>query len=62
MELCQHVLDGKEMPTDWKIIVVVPVFKGKEDVMNYGSYRGGKSLKHTLKVLERCWRGKYEQW
>ena len=27
MELCQRVLDGREMPDEWKTSVVVPIFK-----------------------------------
>ena len=38
-ELCQRVLDGKEMPDEWKTSVFVPVVKGKGDVMICRSYR-----------------------
>ena len=34
MELCHRVLDGREMPDEWKTSVVVPIFKGKGDVMS----------------------------
>ena len=37
MELCQHVLDGGGMPDEWKTSVIVPIFKGKGDVMSCGS-------------------------
>ena len=30
VELGQGVLDGRGMPKEWKISVVVPIFKGKE--------------------------------
>ena len=33
-QLCQRVLDGKSMPEEWKTSVVVPIFKGKGDVMD----------------------------
>ena len=39
MELCQRVLDGRGMPNEWKTSVIVPIFKGKGDVMSCGSYR-----------------------
>ena len=29
VELCQGVLDGRGMPDDWALSVVVPIFKGK---------------------------------
>ena len=38
--LCQIVLDGEGMPEEWKTSVVVPIFKGKGDVMDCGAYRG----------------------
>ena len=53
VELCQQVLEGKGMPADWGLSVVVPIFKGKGDVMNCGSYRGVKLLEHGMKVVER---------
>ena len=34
LQLWQRVLDGKGIPNEWKISVVVPIFKGKGDVMN----------------------------
>ena len=34
LQLCQRVLDGKGIPDEWKTSVVVPIFKGKGDVMN----------------------------
>ena len=48
MELCQRLLDGREMPDGWKTNVIVPIFKGKSDVMSCGSYREVKLLEHAL--------------
>ena len=45
-KLCQRELDGKGVPEEWKTSVVVPIFKGKGDVMDCGAYR-------ALKLLER---------
>ena len=53
MELCQRVLDGRGMPDEWKTNVIVPIFKGKGDVMSCGSYRGAKLLEHAMKIVER---------
>ena len=39
LQLCQRAFDGKGIPDEWKTSVVVPVFKGKGDVMNCGSCR-----------------------
>ena len=53
MELCQCVLDGRGMPDEWKTSVIVPIFKGKSDMMSCGSYRGVKLLEHAIKIVER---------
>ena len=53
MELCQRVLDDRGMPDEWKTSVIVPIFKGKGDVMSCGSYRGVKLLEHARKIVER---------
>ena len=50
--LCQRVFDGKGMPEEWKTSVVVPIFKGKGDVMDCGTYRV-KLLEHAMKIVER---------
>ena len=52
-KLCQGVLDRKGMPEEWKTSVVVPIFKGKGDVMDCGAYRGVKLLEHAMKIVER---------
>ena len=52
MELCQPVLDERGMPDEWKASVIVPIFKGKGDVMSCGSYRGVKLLEHAMKIVE----------
>ena len=53
MELCQRVLDGRGMPDEWKTSVIVPIFKGKGDVMSCGSYRRVKLPEHAMKIVER---------
>ena len=53
LQFCQRVLDGKGIPNEWKTSVVVPIFKGKEDVMNCGLYRGVKLLEQGMKIIER---------
>ena len=52
-KLCQSVLDGEGMPDEWKTSVVIPIFKGKGDVMDCGAYRGVKLLEHSMKIVER---------
>ena len=52
-ELCQGVLDGRGMPDEWALSVVVPIFKGKEDAMSCGAYRGVRLLGHAMKIVEK---------
>ena len=57
MKFCQRVLDGKGMLEDWKTSVMVPIYKGKEDVTNCGVCRGVKLLEQGINtgksVLEK---------
>ena len=41
------------MPLDWRDSVLVPLYKGKGDVRECGSYRGVKLFEPAVKVLER---------
>ena len=52
MELCQQVLDGRGMPEEWKMSVVIPIFKGKGDVISCEAYRGVTLLEHAMKIVE----------
>ena len=53
VELCQGVLDGRGMPDEWALSVVVPIFKEKGDAMSCGAYRGVKLLGHVMKIVEK---------
>ena len=53
VELCQRVLDGKGMPDEWQTSVLVPIFKGKEDVRNCNTNKGVKLLEPAMKIVER---------
>ena len=53
MEPCQRVLDDRGMSDEWKTSVIVPIFKGKGDVMSCTSYKGVKLLEHAMKIVER---------
>ena len=37
-KLCQRIMDSRVMPDEWKTGVIVPIFKGKGNVMSCGSY------------------------
>ena len=52
-DLCNAILVEGKIPSDWKESILVPVFKGKGDPMECGSYRAIKLLEHAMKVVER---------
>ena len=41
------------MPQEWELNTLIPIYKGKGDPMECGSYRAIKLLEHGMKVLER---------
>ena len=53
MKLCQRVLHGKEMPKDWKTSALVPIYKGKGDVTDWGACKEVKLQEHGMKIVER---------
>jgi len=53
LDLCNGIVKEGSIPEDWKSSVVLPVYKGKGDPMECGSYRGIKLLEHAMKVVER---------
>ena len=53
LQIANEILDGKDMPHDWRTSTVVPICKKKGSVMDCVSYRGLKLLEHGMKVVER---------
>ena len=53
LDLCNGIVKEGSIPEDWKSSVVLPIYKGKDDPMECGSYRGIKLLEHAMKVVER---------
>ena len=41
------------MPDAWRESTLVPIFKGKGDVQDWGNYRGIALMSHVLKLWER---------
>ena len=41
------------MPEDWATSVIIPIFKGKGDILNCGKNRGVKLLEHVMKIVEK---------
>ena len=52
-EVCNLVVSEDKMPKDWELSTIIPIYKGKGDPMDCGSYRAIKLLEHGMKVLER---------
>jgi len=49
------------IPEDWKSSVVLPIYKGKRDPIECGSYRGIKLLEHAMKVVKRIFEDRIPQ-
>jgi hypothetical protein len=52
-EVCNLVVNEGCIPIDWELSTLVPLYKGKGDPLDCGSYRAIKLLEHGMKVLER---------
>lgn len=52
-DLCNVIVSEGHIPEDWKSSLLIPVYKGKGDPMDCGSYRAIKLLEHSMKVVER---------
>ena len=52
-DVCNKILSGSCVPEDWTNSILVPLYKGKGDPKDCGSYRGIKLLEHGMKVMER---------
>jgi len=61
LDLCNGIVKEGSIPQDWKSSVVLPIYKGKGDPMECGSYRGIKLLEHAMKVVERIFEHRIRQ-
>ena len=50
------ICDGK-VPTDWEQSFIVCLYKGKDDALDRGNYRGLKLTEQAMKILERIVNG-----
>jgi len=51
LDLCNGIVKDGCIPEDWKSSVILPIYKGKGDPMECGSYRG-RLLEHAIKVFK----------
>ena len=52
-DLCNSIIAEGRIPTDWSKSTLVPLYKGKGDPLECGSYRAIKLLEQGMKVMER---------
>ena len=53
MKRCHLILDGNGMPVDWATSVLIPIVRGKGDIMNCDMHRSVKLLEHVMKIVEK---------
>ena len=46
------LLEGEDIPEDWRSSTTIPIFKGKGDAMECSKYRGIRLLEHGMKLYE----------
>ena len=61
LDLHNGIVKEGSIPEDWKSSVVLPIYKGKGDPMECGSYRGIKLLEHAMKVIETIFEHRIQQ-
>ena len=53
LQIANEILNGMDMPHDWRMSTVFPIYKKKGSVMDCASYRSVKLLEHGMKVVVR---------
>jgi len=61
LDLCNGSVKEGCIAEDWKSSVVLPLYKGKGDPIECGSYRGIKLFEHGMKVVERIFKYRIRQ-
>ena len=51
--ICNRIVKEEAIPESWQMSELVPIYKGKGDVLECSSSRGIKLLEHGMKVVER---------
>ncbi|XP_074362974.1 uncharacterized protein LOC141703327 [Apium graveolens] len=52
MRLFDNILRTSDIPQEWRLSMVVPIYKNKGDAHDCSNYRGIKLLSHTMKLWE----------
>ena len=53
MNFLNRLLQGEKMPDEWKRSKLVPLYKSKADIKEYGNFQEIKLMSHTMKLWER---------
>jgi len=61
LDLCNAIVKEGCIPEDWKSSVILPIYRGKGDPVDCGSYMGIKLLEHAMKVVERIFECRIRQ-
>jgi len=61
LDLCNAIVKEGCIPEDWKSSVILPIYGGKGDPVDCGSYMGIKLLEHAMKVVERIFECRIRQ-
>ena len=56
LQIANEILNVKNMPHDWRMSRVLPIYKKKGSIMDCANYRDVKLLEHSMKVVKCCWR------
>jgi len=49
-DLFNKVLIEGKIPEDWRKSFIVPIFKSKEDIQEYGNFRGIKLMSNSILI------------
>ena len=60
-EVCNRIVRERRIPEDWQRSILVPIYKGKGDPLECGSYRAIKLLEHGMKILEKVLESRIRQ-
>ena len=52
-KLANTIVAENRIPDDWTESFIINLYKGKDDALERGNYRGLKLTEHCMKVLER---------
>jgi len=61
LDICNAIVKEGCIPDDRKSSVILPIYRGKGDPVECGSYREIKLLEHAMKMVERIFEHRIRQ-